>query len=127
MLLLLDSANRNLSDLSVSSALDLILDNLNLHNAQNAVYDYLLTDILNGALRDGISAIADRVKHVGLSLHADYVLMMLRFEDSNSVPVRFIINSLAMLLPSAKVFFLRRRYSRAAQLHDLSKENIGTR
>ena len=121
VLLLLDSANRNYQIYLFQALCDLILDNLNLHNAQNAVYDYLLTDILNGALRDE-TAIADRIKYVGLSLHADYVLMMLRFEDSNSVPVRFIINSLAMLLPSAKVFSYEGDILALLQLHDLSKE-----
>ncbi len=125
VILLLDSASRDYQVSLFNALCDLILDNLKLHNAQNAVYDYLLTDILNGSLRDEMT-IADRIKYVGLSFDADFVLMMLRFEDHNSVPVRFIINALSILLPSAKVFSYNGDILTLLKLQNLSEQKYGS-
>lgn len=123
VLLLLDSASRNYQVSLFNVLCDLILDNLKLHNAQHAVCDYVLTDIVNGSLREE-STIADRIKYVGLPFDADYALMMLRFEDYNSVPVRFILNSLSIRLPCAKVFSYGDDILVLLQLNDLSAEKF---
>lgn len=123
VLLLLDSASRDYQVYLFNVLCDLILDNLKLYNAKNAVYDYVLTDILSGSLKDE-TTIADRIKYVGLSFDGDFALMVLRFEDFNSVPVRFIINSLATLLPSAKVFSYGKDVLVLLQLKDLSTKKF---
>lgn len=124
VILLLDSASRDYQLYLFNALCDLILDNLKLHNAQNAVYDYVLTDILNGSLRDE-ATISDRIKYVGLSFEADLALMLLKFEDHNSVPVRFIINSLSNLLPSSKVFSYEGNLLVLLQLQNLTTEKYG--
>ena len=124
MILLLDSASRDYQLYLFNALCDLILDSLKLHNAQNAVYDYVLMDILNGSLRDE-ATISDRIKYVGLSFEADFALMLLKFEDHNSVPVRFIINSLSNLLPSSKVFSYEGDLLVLLQLQNLTTEKYG--